>query len=261
MRGPQRQVAEERPVGRQLVLGGDPVHRVVHQVLGQVVAVLGQPVRLDGRGAVVQLRVPVVHLRAHEAVEAAEALPGRPARERPRRVHLDRRRLVPLAERGGAPAVAGQHLRERRGAGRPVAGVAGLVGRHLRRHAHPHRVVVAPGHQRLAGGRAQGRDVEPAVAQAALRQALGRRHPARSAVRAARPEAHVVDDHDEHVGRARRRPGGAHRAAAYVDREPGAVGVVHEHIVDAAGTVTRCAVPVAPGAARRSPGPAGWPGR
>ena len=137
VRRPEGEVAEERLVRRQRLLGrGHPVDGVVDEVLGEVVAVLGQPVGLDGRRAVVELGVPVVHLRAHEAVEPVEALTGRPAGERPRGVHLHRRRLVPLAERGGAVAVAAQDLRDRRGARRPVAGVAGLGRRHLRRDAH-----------------------------------------------------------------------------------------------------------------------------
>ena len=261
VRRTEREVAEERLVRRQLVLRGDPVDRVVHEVLGEVVAVLGQSVRLDGRGAVVELGVPVVHLGTHEAVEPVEALPGRPTCERPGGVHLHRRGLVPLAERRCAPAVAGQHLGDRRGAGGPVAGVAGLVGRHLGGDAHADGVVVAPGHQRLPGRRAQCGDVETAVAQSALRQPLRGRHPARTAVRAAGTEAHVVDHHDEHVGRAVRRPGGPHRALAYVDREAGAVGLGHRHIVGRGATVTRRGVPVAPGSARRSPAPGGWRAR
>ena len=165
-----------------------------------MVAVLGQPVGLDGVPTLVELRVPVVHLRAHEPVEEVEALAHRPARERARRAHLDRRGLVPLADRRRAVAVAAEDLRDRRGAGRSVAVVAGLRRRHLARDAHPDRVVVAPGHQRLPGRRAQRRHVEPAVAQPLVGQPLRGRHLARAAVRRRRPEAHVVDEHDDHVG-------------------------------------------------------------
>ena len=203
VRRAQRRVGEERPLGGDRLLVLDPGDRVVDQVLGEVVAVLGQPVGLDRVAALVELRVPVVHLRAHEAVEEVEALAHRPPRERTRGAHLHRRGLVPLAERGGAVAVAAEDLRDRRGAGRPVAVVAGLRRRHLGGHAHPDRVVVAPGHQRLPGRRAQRRDVEPAVAQPLVGQPLRGRHLARTAVRRRGTEAHVVDEHDDHVGRAR----------------------------------------------------------
>ena len=55
-----------------------------------------------------------------------------------------------------------------------------------------------------SGGRATGspRTVEPAVAQPVTRQPLGGRHLARPAVRRGRAEAHVVDEHDDDVGRA-----------------------------------------------------------
>ena len=205
VRGAERDVGEERPLGRDRLLVLDPGDRVVDEVLGEVVAVLREPVGLDGVAALVELRVPVVHLRAHEAVEEVEALTHRPPRERARRAHLHRRGLVPLADRRRAVAVAAEDLRDRRGAGRPVAVVAGLRRRHLARDAHADRVVVAPGHQRLAGRRAQRRDVEPAVAQPLVRQPLRRRHLARSAVRRRRAEPHVVDQHDDDV-RARPAP-------------------------------------------------------
>ena len=82
MRGAQGDVGEERPLGRDRLLVLDPGDGVLDEVLGEVVAVLGQPLRLDGVAALVELRVPVVHLRAHEAVEVVEALTHRPPRER-----------------------------------------------------------------------------------------------------------------------------------------------------------------------------------
>ena len=115
---------------------------------------------------------------------------------------------MPLADGGGAVAVAAEDLRDRRRARRAVAVVAGLGGRHLAGRAHADRVVVAAGHQGLPGGRAQRRDVEPAVAQPVAGQPLGRRHLARPAVRARRAEPHVVDQHDHHVGRSGRGPDG-----------------------------------------------------
>ena len=229
VRRAERQVGEERPIGGDRLLVLHPGDRVVDQVLGQVVAVLGQPVRLDGVATLVELRVPVVHLRAHEAVEEVEALAHRPPLERPRRADLHRRGLVPLADRRGAVAVAAEDLRDRRGARRPVAVVAGLRRRHLAGHAHAHGVVVATGHQGLPGRRAQRRDVEPAVAQPVVGQPLRGRHLARAAVRRGRPEAHVVDEHDDHVRRPRDRLDGPDRPGGRVDVEgqAGAVGRGH----------------------------------
>lgn len=222
----ERHVGEERPVRRDRLLGPHPVDRVVDQVLRQVVAVLRQPVGLDRGGPGVELRVPVVHLRAHEAVERAEPLAGRPPRERPGLADLGRRGLVPLAEGGGAVAVAAQDLRDRGRARGPVAVVAGLRRRHLRRHAHADRVVVAAGQQRLPGRRAQGRDVEAAEAQPLVGQPLGGRHLAGAAVRRGRAEAHVVDEDEQHVGCSVGRRDRPDRPGAGVDveREAGSVG-------------------------------------
>ena len=136
VRGAEREVGEERPVGGDRLLVLDPGDRVVDQVLGEVVAVLREPVGLDGVAALVELRVPVVHLGAHEAVEEVEALTHRPPRERARGAHLHRRGLVPLADRRRAVAVAAEDLRDGRGAGGPVAVVARLRRRHLARDAH-----------------------------------------------------------------------------------------------------------------------------
>jgi hypothetical protein len=151
VRGTEREVGEERPLGRDGLLVLDPGDGVVDQVLREVVAVLGKPVGLDGVAPLVELRVPVVHLRTHEAVEEVEALPHRPPREGPRGTHLHRRGLVPLADRSGAVAVAAEDLGDGGGARRAVAVVARLRGGHLAGDAHADRVVVAAGHQCLPG--------------------------------------------------------------------------------------------------------------
>ena len=219
MRRAEGEVGEERSVGGDRLLVLHPGDRVLDQVLAQVVAVLRQPVGLDRVAALVELRVPVVHLRAHEPVEEVEALTHRPPRERTRRADLDRRGLVPLADRRGAVAVAAEDLRDRRRAGRPVAVVARLRCRHLAGDAHPHRVVVAAGHQRLARRGAQRRHVEPAVAQPLVGESLRGRHLARTAVRRRRPEAHVVDEHDDDVGSTGHRLDRADRSRPRVDLE------------------------------------------
>jgi len=56
----------------------DELQRLVGQVLGQVVALLRRLRRLDRKVVIDQVRVPLVGLRAEEAVEPLEAPPDRP---------------------------------------------------------------------------------------------------------------------------------------------------------------------------------------
>ena len=70
------------------------------------------------------------------------------------------------------------------------------------------RVVVAPGEQSRAGGRAERRSVELRVAQPALRQLLQRRRLYGAAERARSAKADVIQKHDHDVGCAF---GGLHR--------------------------------------------------
>jgi hypothetical protein len=65
---------------------------------------------------------------------------------------------------------------------------------------HAHRVVVAGGQERLAGGRAQGGGVEAAEAEPLSGQPLGVRGVARPSKGGGCPEAGVVDHHDHHIG-------------------------------------------------------------
>ncbi len=67
-----RKVREERPVGHQSLLLADPAHRMIGQILGEVVALFRCPWWLDRRGAVVERRIPLIVLTADEAVERLE---------------------------------------------------------------------------------------------------------------------------------------------------------------------------------------------
>ncbi len=196
-----REVDEERAIGHQRLLLPDPVRRPVREVLGEVVALLGRGRRLDRRRALVQRRLVLVVLAADEAVERLEpAAAGRPRVERPERRRLPHRDLVALAELRGRVAVELERHRERRLGVRAQRAVAGRRRRRLGDAAHAHRVVVAPGEERLAGRRAQGRGVEPVVAQAARREALRRGRRARAAECARGAEPDVVEEDDEDVG-------------------------------------------------------------
>ena len=171
MRGAGREVGEERLVRHQRLLLGDPLDRPVGHVLGEVVALLRGPVRLDRHGVAVDRRGVLVGLGADEAVEVLEsAATGRPGVERSHRAGLPHRHLVALAELGGRVAVELQDLRQRRLVLRPHRAVAGCRGGDLGDAAHADRVVVAAGQQSLPGRRAQRGGVEPGVAQPTLRR-------------------------------------------------------------------------------------------
>jgi hypothetical protein len=66
------EVDEERLVGHQRLLLARPLDYLDRQVLGEVVALLGRLLWLDGRRSCVDCRVPLVGLAADEAVEVLE---------------------------------------------------------------------------------------------------------------------------------------------------------------------------------------------
>ena len=205
MRGARRVVHEERLVGRERLLLPQPVDRSVTEILVQRVTFFGRLRGIDRGGAFEQPRVVLVRLAADEAVEVLEARARRPAVERTDRAVLPHRHLVALAELRGGVAVQLEDLGQRR----LVPGAQAAVARRRRRHlgdgAHADRVVVAAAEQRRPRRRAQRRRVEARVLEAAVREPLGRRRVARPAERARGAEADVVNQEDEHVGRARRR--------------------------------------------------------
>ena len=71
--------------------------------------------------------------------------------------------------------------------------------------AHPDRVVVAPGQQRLPRRRTQRRRVEAVEPQSSSGQPIGSGRPTRAAERARRTESDIVEQHDQDVRSARRR--------------------------------------------------------
>ena len=207
VRRPRCEVHEERLVGHQRLLLARPLDRLVGHVRGEVVALLRRRLGLDRRRALVDGRVVLVRLSADEAVEVLEAsAAGRPGVERAHRARLPDRHLVALAELGRRIAVQQQRLRQRRAGVGANRVVPGRRGGELRDDPHPHRVVVAPRQQRSPRRGAQRRRVEAVVLQAVPGQPLSRRRRARPAERARGGEADVVEQDDEHVGRARRWP-------------------------------------------------------
>ena len=183
----------------------DEPERLVGQVLGQVIALLG-PVRLlDVVVVLDERRIPLVGLAADEPVEAVE-----PARQRPVALAAAHRPLVDgdvvvLADPERVPALLAHHLGQGRVLHRDVPGVAGEALGALGDLREAVLVVVAAGQEAGAGRRAQRRGVPLAVRQAVRRQAIHGRHLDPAAVRRPGREARVVVEHDQHVRRALRR--------------------------------------------------------
>ncbi len=197
------EVHEERLVGHQRLLLPHPAHCSIGEVLGEVVALLGSSRRIDRRGPVVEGGVVLVVLPTDEAVEGLETTAARgPGVERSQRRGLPHRHLVALSELGGGVAVELQGHRQRGLGVRPQRVVPRRRGRCLGDAPHPHRMVVPPRQQRLTSRRAQRRRVESVVSQTPSRQPVRGRGLTRPTERAGRTEPHVVEQHDQDVGRA-----------------------------------------------------------
>ena len=218
MDGAGGEVAEEGPV-RSVRL--DPLHPVdcpVGDVLCEVV-VAAPEVGGYGGGLVVQVGLELGGLGPREPVEAVESQPGGPPVEWPRRTHLPLRREVALAEHAGGIAVLSEDL----GDGGRLTGDDRVVGREavgrLGDPSHVHRVVVAAGQKRGTRRRADRGRVELVEPQPVRGNPLQGRRRNRPTERGERPEAHVVEQHDHHVG-------GAFRGS--VKHHPGRLAIVGE---------------------------------
>ncbi len=206
VRGPRREVGEERLVRQQRLLLADPRDRLVGHVGHEVVALFGRLLGLDRDRALVDRRVVLMGLAADEAVEVLEAAPGGPVVERAHRARLPDRHLVALAELRRRVAVQLQGLRERRAGVRAHRAVAGSRRRELRDAAHADGVVVPAAQESRPRGRAQRSRVEAVVLEARRRQALGVGRIDRAAERARGAEADIIDQDDEDVGSPLRGP-------------------------------------------------------
>ena len=188
VRRARRVVEEERLVGRHGLLVADPLDGLVGDVVVEVVVRVAQ-VRLDGLGPVEDGGPPLAGLAADEPVEVLEAQAGRPEVERPGLAVLPVGHVVVLAEPGGVPALLLEDLGDRRGVLAHQAVVAGEARGQFHDDAGVHRVVIAPGEQRRARGRAERRGVELRVAQPVLGQPVQRRRVARPAEGARRADS------------------------------------------------------------------------
>ena len=111
------------------------------------------------------------------------------------------RRQVPLAEAAGDVAVLGEDPRQPGAALGLRRGVAGERAGELGDRPEADAVLVAPGEQRRARRRADGRHVEAVVRRAHLLHARVVRRAHRAAERVGRAEAGVVDEDEQDVRR------------------------------------------------------------
>jgi hypothetical protein len=110
MAGARRVVEKERLVGRDRLGVADELESLVGDVVGEVVALLRRPGRVDGVVVVDQVGIPLVGLGAQEAVPALEAAAARPVAPRRGQVHLVGRAEVPFAHHVGVPATLAEDL-------------------------------------------------------------------------------------------------------------------------------------------------------
>jgi hypothetical protein len=215
----------------------DHAQRLVGEVLGEVVAVLG-PVRLLDVAVVLgEVRVPLVGLAADEPVEAVVAQPEGPVLLR--RAHRPRvdRRVVVLADPERAPAGVAQHGRHGGVLTRDVGVVAGEPGRGLGDRGEPVLMVVAPGQEHRTRRRAQRGRVPLRVGEPVVGQSLQCRHLDASTERRPRGESRVVEQDDEHVRRTLGRPVGQ-------ERRPVGCGVPDVEVDDSLEWLRHAAPPV-----------------
>ena len=204
VRAARHVVDEERLVGRDLLELLHVLDRLVGHGRGQVPARLALE-GVDGRRIAEQVRLPLAGVAADEAIEVLEAHAVRPLVEGPGLGRLIEGRVVILAEPRGRVAVVPQDGAD----GAVLLPDDRVVARESRRdfahHAEAGHMVVAPGDQGRARGRAERRGVEIRVAQPALRDAVHCRGRHDAAERARRAEPAVVGHDQQHVGRALRR--------------------------------------------------------
>ena len=196
------QVGEPRLAGMAGPQLLPPGEAAVREVVGQVVPV-GVAVDLDHlvvahqAVGVVQVREPV-----EDPVEALEAPLAGPRVLGAGGVEVGVLGQMPLAGHERGPARIPVDLRRGRRVLGQLHGVAGVAGVRVGDVADPGPVAVQPGEQGRPGRRAHRGDVEVRVADAPLRQGVHARGADLAAVAAEIRVAEVVDEDDQHVGRA-----------------------------------------------------------
>ena len=203
--GAWAEVHEERLVGRDRLGVLDELDRLVGEVRGQVVSVLGHGRLVDRVVVVDQVGIPLVGLAAEEAVVALEPAPDRPVALRGGHVHLVGGDEVPLAEHVRVPPTLAEDLGERGALEWDVPVRVRVTRCGLCDAGHPVGGVVAPGQQRGARRRAERGRVPVGVGEAGAGQLVDVRCLDQAAPRLHRREADVVQHDVEHAWCARRR--------------------------------------------------------
>ena len=179
----RRVVEEERLLGRDRLRVLDELERLVGDVLGEVVALLGRAAA--GRPGGCRRRGPGYHWFVSAPRNPYQRSKPRPVGQLRRvdgEVHLVGRAEVPLADHVGVPAALAEDLGEHPVLGRDRAARVREPDRRLGDAGHAVARVVAAGQQARAGRRAERRRVPLRVAHARWRRS-GRCSASRSARR------------------------------------------------------------------------------
>src|SRR5208283_1860003 len=158
------EIHEERLVWSDLLGVCDEANSLIHQVFCQVVALFRSLFSFYRVVVVYQFRIVLVCLAAQKAVESLKSAPQRPAVIGACGRDLVRRCQVPLADGIRIVSMLEKHLREKTIFERDVAVAAGITRRAFGYTRHRVRVMVAPGQDTGARGRAQCGGVHVVVA-------------------------------------------------------------------------------------------------
>src|SRR5215813_12136941 len=189
MRAAGAVVQQPRFIRCDRVLHPHPGNRFVRQIAIEYVRGVAK-VWLNGRGVLIQRRVPLIAVAAEKAVEVLEAKTGRPQVERPRLARHPVRYVVHLAEPRGVVAVFPQDGTNRAAALRYQGVVPGEASRELGNDPARDGMMVPSRDQRRTGGRAQRRRVPAVIAKPPVSNPLEIRSLDWTAKNTARPEAH-----------------------------------------------------------------------
>ena len=196
------EVEEERLLRRDLLRIGDEGDRPVGQVFGQVVAFLRRLRWLDTMVVIGEVGIVLVGVTAEKTVVTVEAAAEWPAIVRARCGDLLSRRQVPLTGGIGAVTMLVQYLRQKPVLEGNVAVVAGKPSGYFGDPGHRVRVMIPPGQHACPRRRAKRRCVHVVIDEAVRRERVEVRRVDRAAVATELAKPCVVQDEEQHVGRA-----------------------------------------------------------
>ncbi len=201
-----REIQEERLVRRHLFGVGDHRLRLFDEVRREMVALFGRLLRFRLSIVAHEFGVVLIRVAPEKAVVPLEPAPERPPVVRSGSGHRLLGRQMPLAHAVRVVAVLQQDLGEKAVLERDVPVGPGVTGRPVRQARQMIGVVVAAGDDARPRRRTERRRVHVVVAHSSGCERVDVRRRDRAPVTAEMPEPHVVDDDEEHVGRAFFRP-------------------------------------------------------